>query len=531
MVTDYIIVGGGSAGCAIAGRLSEMPDARVTLFETGPRDRNPYIHMPVTYFKTAKGGLLKRFAVSNGPVELSPMVMVQGQVLGGGSSVNGMVYIRGCPEDYDGWEALGCPGWGYKDVLPFFKRAEDNSRFSNEVHGTGGPLGVSDQLHTSRLTMAWLQACQEAGLPYNPDFNSGAQAGCGLYQVTIRNGRRCSAAVAYLKPARARPNLTIRTGQRVTRIIIEGGRAVGVEYLERGRKAVLRAEAEVIICSGAIGSPKLLMQSGIGPAEHLDEVGVAVVHDLPGVGENLQDHVDMFLLHELTGPYSYDKYKKFHWQAWAGLQYAMFGNGPVTSNVCEGGAFWWGHKSDKLPDVQFHFLPGAGIETGVDTVPGGNGCTLNMCQTRPRSRGTVRLRSADPAAAPVVTPNYLSDPYDLDCMIEATKLGEDIMRQTALSKYLARNHLPGKKLSTRQEYKEFVLANAQGALHPSGACRMGSDPMSVVDTSLRVHGLTGLRVADTSIMPRLISGNTNAPAIMIGERAASFIRGNKAIAA
>ncbi len=528
-MVDYIVVGGGSAGCTIAGRLSEDGDSKVVLFETGPADTNPYIHLPVAYYKTAKGPLLNRFTITPGPDNrLKEMTMVQGQVLGGGSSVNGMVYIRGCPEDYNCWEALGCPGWGYKDVLPFFKYAEDNTKFSNDVHGVGGPLGVSDQLHTSQLTMAWLQACQEAGLPFNPDFNSGTQAGCGLYQVTVKNGKRCSAATAYLKPARQRANLSVRTGQRVLRIIVEAGRAMGVEYVEKGRTKTLRAEREVIICSGAIGSPRLLLLSGIGPAAHLREVEIPVVHDLPGVGQNLQDHVDMFLTHELTGPYSYDKYKKLRWQAAAALQYALFGNGPITSNVCEGGAFWWGDKSDPLPDLQFHFLPGAGIEIGLDTVPSGNGSTLNICHTRPRSRGTVALRSANPDIPPVVAPNYLSDPHDLGVFVEGVKLGEEIMRQKSLQKYVDRIFLPREPLKTRQDYENFIWANAQGALHPSGACRMGSDEMAVVDTSLRVHGLDGLRIADTSIMPKLISGNTNAPAIMIGERAAYFIKGNKA---
>jgi choline dehydrogenase-like flavoprotein len=306
---------------------------------------------------------------------------------------------------------------------------------------------------------------------------------------------------------------------------------VGVECREDGRRTILRAEQEVIVCAGAIGSPRLLMLSGIGPAAHLRDVRVAVTHDLPGVGQNLQDHADIFLTHELTGPYSYDKYKKLHWQAWAALQYGLFRSGPIASNVCEGGAFWWGNRDDRLPDLQFHFLPGAGIEEGVDTVPGGNGCTLNMCHTRPRSRGTVTLRTADPRDAPVVQPNYLSDPYDLDVFVAGVKLGETIMRQPALAKYLRRAHLPAKPLRTRQDYEAFVRGHAQGALHPSGACRMGTDDMAVVDPFLRVHGIDGLRVADTSIMPRLISGNTNAPAIMVGERAADFIKGNKPAAA
>lgn len=528
-MTDYIIVGGGSAGCAIAGRLSEDPATSVTLFETGPRDTNPYIHMPVTYYKTAKGPLLNRFVIKpNAGQQFKEMTMVQGQVLGGGSSVNGMVYIRGCPEDYDGWAELGCPGWDYQSVLPFFKHAEDNAKYSNAVHGTGGPLGVSDQLHTSPLTLAWLQACQEAGIPYNPDFNSGAQAGCGLYQVTIRNGKRCSAAVAYLNPARHRRNLQIRTKARVLRILVKSGRAIGVEYSEGGRTQVMHAEREVIISAGAIGSPRLLMLSGIGDGAQLTAAGVKTVHDLPGVGQNLQDHVDMFLVHELTGPHSYDKYKKLHWQAAAALQYGLFRAGPITSNVCEGGAFWWGNKQDPLPDIQFHFLPGAGIESGVDGVPGGSGSTLNLCHTRPRSRGTVTLRSANPEDPPIVSPNYLAEPYDFEVFIEAVKLGEEIMRQKSLSRYVRRIYRPMQPLRTRKDYEDFIWQHAQGALHPSGACRMGSDDMAVVDTQLRVRGLNGLRVADTSIMPRLISGNTNAPAIMIGERAAHFIKGNKA---
>ncbi|QJP14230.1 NAD(P)-binding protein [Starkeya sp. ORNL1] len=528
-MVDYIVVGGGSAGCVTASRLSEDPGVSVVLIEQGPRDWNPYIHMPVTYYKTAKGNLLSRYTLA--PVKQQGNItptMVQGRVLGGGSSVNAMVYIRGCPQDYDGWVAAGADGWSYREVLPFFKRAEDNERFSNEAHGTGGPLGVSDQRYTHPLTKAWLKACQEAGLPFNPDFNSGSQAGCGLYQLTTRDGRRSSAAVAYLHPAEKRRNLTVKTSQQVTRIVIEKGRAVGVEYVEGGRKVVLRAEREVILCSGAIGSPRLLLLSGIGPAEHLRSVGVPVAHDLKGVGRNLQDHMDMYMIYQLKGADSYDKYKKLHWQLWAGLEYALFRTGPVTSNVCEGGLFWWGHKSDPLPDLQYHFLPGAGVEAGVGDVPGGNGCTLNICQTRPRSRGTITLRSADPADQPVIDPNYLAEPYDMDCLIEGVKVAQEIMAKPAIKAFIAREHLPGRPLSTRADYEAFVRKEAQGAIHPCGACRMGTDDMAVVDPQLRVHGIDGLRVADTSIMPNLISGNTNAPAIMIGERVADFIRGNRA---
>lgn len=529
-MVDYIVVGGGSAGCATAGRLSEDADASVLLLEQGSRDWNPYIHMPVTYFKTAKGNLLTRYALEPMAGQSHAMApMVQGHVLGGGSSVNGMVYIRGCPEDYDGWATAGCTGWSYRDVLPFFKRAEDNERFSNEVHGTGGPLGVSDQRYTHPLTKDWLRACQEIGMPYNGDFNSGSQAGCGLYQITTRNGRRSSAAVAYLAPGKGRPNLTVKTNVQVLRVVVEHGRAVGVQCIQNGKTVTWRAEREVILCCGAIGSPHLLLRSGIGPAAHLKAKGVPVMHDLPGVGRNLQDHVDVNLLYELAKPYSYDKYKKLRWQAWAGLEYALFRSGPVTSNVCEGGAFWYGHKTDPLPDLQYHFLPGAGVESGVDIVPGGNGCSLVAYQTRPRSRGFIELRNDDLTAPPLVNPGYLSDEYDLACLVEGVKIGQDIMRQPAIARHIRREHLPGKPLKTRAEYEAFVRQNAKGALHPSGACKMGTDAMAVVDPQLRIHGLDGLRVADTSIMPSVPSGNTNAPAIMVGERAADFVRGNRAL--
>lgn len=528
-MVDYIVVGGGSAGCATAGRLSEHPDVSVLLLEQGPRDKNPYIHLPATYYKTAKGDLLTRYKVE--PLahqnDTTPE-FVQGRVLGGGSSVNAMVYMRGCPEDYDRWADEGCPGWAYRDVLPFFKKSEDNERFGVEAHGKGGPLAVSDQRQTHYLTKAWIKAALDLGIPYNPDFNSGTQAGVGLYQVTMRNGRRCSAVGAYLKPARSRQNLEVKTGRRVTRIIVEAGRAVGVECLENNRPVVVRAEREIIVCSGAIGSPHLLLRSGIGPASHLRSTGVEVVHDLPGVGQNLQDHVDMFMIYDLTGPHSYDKYKKLHWQAWAGLQYALFRNGPVTSNICEGGLFWYGDEKDPLPNLQFHFLPGAGVEEGSESAPSGNGCTVNVYQTRPYSRGSVTLKTADPLAPPAVNPNYLADLRDVESLAEGVRIGQEIMQQPALQKYIAKVHRPTSVLRTKEARMRFVRENGQGALHPSGACKMGTDAMAVVDPQLRVHGLDGLRVADSSIMPRLISGNTNAPAIMIGERVSQFIKGNRA---
>lgn len=526
---DYIVVGGGSAGCTIASRLSEDPGSRVLLLEQGSSDWSPYIHMPVTYYKTAKSDMLTRYRLE--PQEhqggITPEI-VQGRVLGGGSSVNAMVYMRGVPYDYDTWEKEdGCTGWGYKDVLPYFKKAENNERFSGEVHGSEGPLHVSDQRHTHYLTKAWIKAAQELGINFNPDFNSGNQAGVGLYQVTMKDGLRCSAAAAYLRPARNRKNLTVKTKTKALKILVENNRAIGVEYLQNGNVVRELADQEVIVCSGAVGSPHLLLCSGIGAADHLREVGVPVVHDLPGVGQNLQDHFDIFLIYELNGPHSYDKYKKFRWQILAGLQYALCRNGPVTSNICEGGLCWYGAEDDPLPTLQYHFLPGAGVEEGSESVPSGNGCTTNVYQMRPRSRGYIKLKSPDPTVFPRVDPRYLSEQYDVDCLAEGVRIAQEILQQKSISKFIDRPYRPGKILKTKEERIQLVKETGQGALHPSGACRMGTDDMAVVDLQLRVRGIDGLRVADSSIMPRVVSGNLNAPTIMIGERAADFIRGNK----
>lgn len=524
-ICDYIVIGGGSTGCVVAARLSEQAENSVVLLEEGPRDLNPYLHIPGAYYKTAQGPLLKRIpwepTSEQGRTETP--TMVQARVLGGGSSVNAMIYIRGVPSDYEQWQSLGAEGWSYNDVLPYFLRSEDNNRFCNEVHTIGGPLGVSDIDHVHPLTRAWLQACQQAGMPYNPDFNSGSQAGCGLYQITARNGRRSSAATAFLKPARRRPNLNIRTGARVTRILVERGRAVGVEYITGGRKWILHAEREVILSAGAIASPQLLMLSGIGPADDLRRHGIEVMADLPGVGQNLQDHIEMSLIYQLNGPHSYDKYKKLHWRAAAGLNYLLFRGGPAASNLIEGGAFWWGNRNETVPDVQFFMVVGAGIEEGVDAVPGGSGCTVNLGQVRPRSRGEVTLTSADPFDSPRVAPRYFSDPYDLDAVTEGTMTALEIMEKPAIGRYVEARQAPSPAMKSRAEIRRFCLETAHAALHPAGTCRIGSDAAAVVDHRLRVHGVERLRVADASIMPTLISGNPNAVCIMIGERAADFI--------
>ena len=526
-VSDYIIAGGGAAGCAIASRLSEDPTVSVLLLEQGPRDWNPFIHIPVTYYKTAKGNLLTRYDLEPPAWHRSePLTeMVQGRVLGGGSSVNGMVYMRGIPQDYDAWEAAGCPGWSYKDVLPYFRKSETNERFAGETHGTEGPLHVSDPRQVLPLTKAWLKACQAKGIPFNPDFNSGHQLGCGLYQVMMNNGRRDSGATAYLNPARPRPNLKIVTNCQVLRLVIEKDRVVGAECRVRGHRQAFRAEREVVVTAGGIGSPHLLMRSGIGPADHLRSVGVEVAVDLPGVGQNLQDHIDVFMIYDLNGPHGYDKYKRPHKQLAAGLQYLLFRNGPASSNIAEGGMCWYGSRPELgLPEIQYHFLGGAGVEEGGDTTASGNGLTVNVGLMRPESRGDIRLTSADPLARPKVSPNYLSKAYDLECMVAGVETMLDIMTQPEIARLIAGHHRPSQMLRTRAEIEHFVRETVQTAVHPAGACKMGTDPMAVVDPTLRVNGISGLRVADSSIIPVIPSGNLNGPTVMIAEYAGDLIK-------
>lgn len=524
-MADYIIVGGGSAGCVLAARLSEDPAASVLLLEAGPRDTNFYIHLPVGFFKMTAGPLIWGYSTAPGREILGrSMVYPQARVLGGGSSINAQVFTRGCPQDYDAWEAdHGCAGWSYRDILPYFRRSEGNDTFGGEHHGTDGPLGVSSQ-HPHPLTRAFVRAAQEAGLPYNGDFNAGHQEGAGYYQNTTKGGRRSSTATGYLKPALPRRNLTVRTGVLVNRIVVENGRATGVEIAEDGRPAILRAEREVIVTAGAIGSPKLLLLSGIGRAAHLRAVGVEIVHDLPGVGRNLQDHMDVDVLAELSGSHGIDRYKKWQWQIMAGLEYALFGKGPVASNIVEAGGFWWGDRNGKTPDIQLHFLPGAGLEEGIGSAPGGHGCTLNSYPVRPRSRGSVTLRSANAADAPVIDPNAYAEPYDLERAVDGIMISRDILAQPALKPFIRREHLPGENVKTRADAMAFARQHGRSAYHPVGTCRMGTADDAVVDPQLKVYGIEGLRICDSSVMPRLISSNTNAATIMIAEKAVDLIR-------
>lgn len=526
---DYIIVGGGSAGCVLARRLSEDPGVTALLIEAGGSDLHPLFHLPAGFARMTKGiGSWGWSTVPQRQLKGRVLRYTQAKVIGGGSTINAQVYTRGAAADYDEWQRdEGAAGWSFQDVLPYFRRAENNQRFANAYHAYGGPLGVSNPVSPLPICEAFFQAGQELGIPFNPDLNGERQDGLGYYQLTQLHARRSSTSVAYLNPVRGRKNLTVALRTRALRIIVEGGRAVGVETAGGGgTPRTVRAEREVILASGAIGSPKLLMQSGIGPADHLKAVGVPVVHDLPGVGANLQDHLDLFVIAECTGDHTYDKYLKPHYAAWAGLQYLLFRNGPVASSLFETGGFWYADRSARSPDIQLHLGLGSGIEAGVAKMRN-PGVTLNSAYLRPRSRGTVRLQNADPNSAPLIDPNYWADPDDKRLALEGLRLAREIMRQPALKRFVLAERLPGSGKVSEQDLFDYACASAKTDHHPVGTCRIGrpSDAMTVVTPELRVLGLTGLRIADASVMPRIPSSNTNAPTIMVAEKAADHILG------
>jgi choline dehydrogenase-like flavoprotein len=525
---DYIIAGGGSAGCVLARRLSDDPGLKVLLIEAGGSDVHPFFHMPAGFAKMTKGiGSWGWSTVPQKHLKDRVLRYTQAKVIGGGSSINAQIYTRGVPADYDEWEQHeGASGWSFKDVLPYFRRAENNERFSNTYHAYGGPLGVSNPISPLPICEAFFQAGQEMGIPFNPDFNGEREEGLGYYQLTQFHARRSSTSVAYLNPVRDRKNLTVALKTHALRLLVERGRAVGVEVVMDGSSTpqIVRAEREVVVSSGAMGSPKLLMQSGIGPANHLRAVGIEVVHDLPGVGSNLQDHLDLFVIAECTGDHTYDKYIRPQHAAWAGLQYLLFRKGPVASSLFETGGFWYADKSARSPDIQFHLGLGSGIEAGVAKMKH-SGVTLNSAYLRPRSRGTVRLQSKEPDAAPLIDPNYWEDAQDRRLALEGLRLAREIMRQPALKRFVLQEVLPGPGKVSEQDLFDYACASAKTDHHPVGTCKIGpaTDRMTVVTPDLRVVGLSGLRIADASVMPRLPSSNTNAPAIMVAEKAADHI--------
>ena len=530
---DYIITGGGAAGCVLAHRLSADPSVKVLLLEAGGSDRHPFYHMPAGFAKMTKGiGSWGWSTVPQRHLRNRSLRYTQAKVIGGGSSINAQIYTRGAPADYDAWvRDAGAHGWSYRDVLPYFKRSENNERYANEYHDYGGLLGVSNPISPLPICEAFFQAGQELGIPFNPDFNGARQDGLGYYQLNQSNARRSSTSVAYLNPIRDRRNLTVRLRTQALRVVVENGRATGVEVAGAGSASpqLVRAGREVIVTSGAIGSPKLLLQSGIGPASHLRSVGVNVVHDLSGVGGNLQDHLDLFLIAECTGDHTYDRYNQAHRAAWAGLQYLLWKKGPVASSLFETGGFWYAEKGARSPDIQFHLGLGSGIEAGVAKMKH-TGVTLNSAYLRPRSRGTVRLASADPAAAPLIDPDYWAEPRDRELAIEGLRLAREILHQPALKRFVLAERLPGEALKTDAELFDYACAHAKTDHHPVGTCRIGpaNDSTSVVTPDLRVIGLEGLRVADASVMPLLPSCNTNAPTVMVAEKAADHILGRLA---
>jgi choline dehydrogenase-like flavoprotein len=519
---DFIIIGGGTAGCILANRLSTDQNNRVLLLEAGGKDNSFLFKWPAGFARMTKG--IASWGWSTVPQKhMSNRVFwyTQAKVIGGGSSINAQIYTRGCAHDYDMWVQSGAKGWSYREVLPFFKKSEDNDTFDNEWHGKGGFIGVSRPCATLPICDAFIEACVQCGIPASDDLTKPDHAGVGYYQLTQRNARRSSSSVEYLRPALSRPNLTVLMGEMVTRIIIENHRAIGVEVFVNGSKQIINAASEVIVASGAIGSPKLLLQSGIGPGNHLREVGVKVVQDLPGVGENLQDHLDVCAIAECTGDHSYDKYAKPWWAALAGLQYVLTKSGPASSSLFETGGFWYADKNAPAADVQFHFGQGSGIEKGIAKLTNA-GVTLNSASMRPRSRGTVRLKSADPADDPLIDPNYWSDPYDKDISFKALAMAREIMAAPALSKFILAERLPGADCNSESDIFDYCCRMAKTDHHPAGTCAMGQGDMSVVSPELKVHSLDGLRISDSSIMPNVVSSNTNAATMMIAEKA-SFI--------
>lgn len=528
---DYIIVGAGSAGCALANRLSREASRKVLLLEAGGRDTNPMIHMPLGF------AFLMKNAAVNWLYETEPEAQLynrkiawpRGKVLGGSSSINGMVYIRGQKEDYDHWQSLGNEGWSYEEVLPYFKRSEHRADGGNEYHGYGGPLWVQEVEREDKMELAdlFIDACVQTGLPYNTDFNGASQEGAGYYQLNVKRGLRQSAARTFLKQCEQRSNLTLETGALCEKILTQDGRAEGIRYRKtRGRKTTTEtayARKEIILCGGVINSPQLLELSGIGDPERLAELDIPLVADLPGVGENLQDHLTIHFIQGLEGVTTfYDESRPLHLVKNI-LRFFFKRRGLITHPASQVGVFFRTDDKETLPDAQIHFAPAAGEydkRGNMKTVPG---TTATVCHLKPRSRGSVHIRSTDPAQAPGIHANYLAEDSDRKAMVAAVRKVREMFAAPALDRYRAEELQPGAQAQSDEEILAFVRERAESVYHPVGTCKMGSDELAVVDERLRVRGVEGLRVADASIMPHVPAGNTHAPTVMIAEKCADMV--------
>jgi choline dehydrogenase len=525
MEFDYVIVGAGSAGCVLANRLTADGKHSVLLLEAGPKDTNFWIHVPLGYGKLFKAKTVNWMYQTEPEPGLDGRSIFQprGKVLGGSSSINGLLYVRGQHEDYDRWRQRGNSGWGFDDVLPYFKKAENQQRGADDYHGGDGPLPVSDLGHPDPLSAAFIAAAAESGLPLNPDFNGAAQEGAGFFQTTTRHGRRASTAVAYLRPAKGRKNLQVETSALAQRILFDGRRAVAVEYRKAGVKRTARARKEILVSSGAYNSPQLLQLSGVGPADLLRKHGIGVVLDAPGVGNDLQDHMQVRIVMSCTKKITLNDIINHPLRRMlAGVHYAALRKGPLTIAAGTSGAFFKTSPRLASPDIQIHFLPFSTDKMG-EKLHSFSGFSASVCQLRPESRGSLRIRSADPAVAPEIRINYLATETDRTANVEGLKILRRILQAPALKPYVVEEVEPGVKVATDEELLSFCRQRGSTVYHPTSTCRMGNDPLAVVDQRLKVRGIEGLRVIDASVMPDLVSGNTNAPVIMIAEKASDMI--------